>query len=136
MLGMVLCIVLYTDARLEVVIAPSGIFLLLAREHLRKELEVAAQNVFDKPNGAFTGEISAEQLKDSGIVWTLVGHSERRVILGEDDSVSIILAEIRYWTLRSRVSLKRLDNLPQLVFGEYAYYGNLVHCQQDKDRFR
>lgn len=49
---------------------------------------MAAQNVFDKPNGAFTGEISAEQLKDSGIGWALTGHSERRVILGEDDSVS------------------------------------------------
>ena len=50
---------------------------------------MAAQNVFDKPNGAFTGEISAEQLKDSGIGWALVGHSERRVIMGEDDGVSI-----------------------------------------------
>ena len=50
---------------------------------------MAAQNVFDKPNGAFTGEISAEQLKDSGIGWALVGHSERRVILGEDDGVSL-----------------------------------------------
>jgi triosephosphate isomerase len=46
---------------------------------------VAAQNVFDKPNGAFTGEISVSQLKDSGITWTLLGHSERRVILQEDD---------------------------------------------------
>jgi triosephosphate isomerase len=70
-----------------VVIAPPAIFLILAREKLRKGIEVAAQNVFDKPNGAFTGEISAEQLKDSGITWALAGHSERRVILGEDDSV-------------------------------------------------
>ena len=76
-----------TDIRIEVVIAPPGLFLLLAREHLRKEIEVASQNVFDKPNGAFTGEISAEQLKDSGIGWALAGHSERRVILGENDSV-------------------------------------------------
>ena len=44
--------------------------------------------MFDKPNGAFTGEISAEQLVDSGIGWTLTGHSERRVIMGEDDGVS------------------------------------------------
>lgn len=48
-------------------------------------MEVAAQNVFDKPNGAFTGEISVDQLKDSGITWTLLGHSERRVILQEDN---------------------------------------------------
>jgi triosephosphate isomerase (TIM) len=71
---------------IEVVIAPPALYLLLAREHLRSGIEVAAQNVFDKPNGAFTGEISVEQLKDSGITWTLLGHSERRVILQEDDA--------------------------------------------------
>jgi triosephosphate isomerase len=70
----------------EVVVAPPSIYLISAREQLRKGLEVAAQNIFDKPSGAFTGEISAEQLKDSGITWTLIGHSERRVILQEDDA--------------------------------------------------
>lgn len=59
---------------------------MLTREHLRPGIEVAAQNVFDKPNGAFTGEISVAQLKDSNITWTLLGHSERRVILQESDS--------------------------------------------------
>lgn len=92
----------HTDSMIEVVIAPPAIFLLLAREHLRKEIEVASQNVFDKPNGAFTGEISAEQLKDSGISWTLAGHSERRVVLGEDSSVSgafdvVIWYQTRIW---------------------------------------
>ena len=52
---------------------------------------MASQDVFDKPNGAFTGEISVEQLHDSNVTWALVGHSERRVILGEDDDVSQIL---------------------------------------------
>ncbi|KAF9700046.1 hypothetical protein EKO04_001761 [Ascochyta lentis] len=74
------------DSNAEVVIAPPALYLLLTREHLRKGLEVAAQNVYDKPNGAFTGEISAEQLKDSGITWTILGHSERRTILQEDDA--------------------------------------------------
>ncbi|KAI9733176.1 MAG: triosephosphate isomerase [Claussenomyces sp. TS43310] len=74
-----------TDEKTEVVIAPPALYLLLAREHLKPGFEVAAQNVFDKPNGAFTGEISVDQLKDSGITWTLLGHSERRVILQEDD---------------------------------------------------
>lgn len=73
----------------EVVIAPPALYLLLTREHARKGIEVAAQNVFDRPNGAFTGEISAEQLVDSGITWALAGHSERRVILGEDDTVGL-----------------------------------------------
>ena len=71
----------------EVVISPPSLYLLLAREHLRKGLEVAAQNVFDRPNGAFTGEISASQLVDSGINWTIIGHSERRTVMGEKDEV-------------------------------------------------
>ncbi|KAF1933129.1 Triosephosphate isomerase [Didymella exigua CBS 183.55] len=74
------------DSNAEVVIAPPALYLLLTREHLRKGIEVAAQNVYDKPNGAFTGEISAEQLKDSGITWAILGHSERRTILQEDDA--------------------------------------------------
>lgn len=94
----------------EVVIAPPSIFLLLAREHLRKGIEVAAQNVFNKSNGAFTGEISAEQLKDSGISWTLAGHSERRVILREDDSVSFLLPE----RAACRIDLVRFDEMIML----------------------
>ncbi|EAT76573.1 triosephosphate isomerase [Parastagonospora nodorum] len=74
------------DPNTEVVVAPPALYLLLAREHLRPGLEVAAQNIFDKPSGAFTGEISADQLKDSGITWTILGHSERRTILNEDDA--------------------------------------------------
>jgi triosephosphate isomerase len=48
---------------------------------------VAAQNVFDQPCGAFTGEISVSQLKDSNINWAILGHSERRTILKESDEV-------------------------------------------------
>ncbi|CAH0016495.1 unnamed protein product [Clonostachys rhizophaga] len=75
------------DSNVEVVVSPPSLYLLPTREHLRKEIEVAAQNVFDKPNGAFTGEISVSQLKDSNITWTILGHSERRTILGESDEV-------------------------------------------------
>ncbi|EGC44423.1 triosephosphate isomerase [Histoplasma capsulatum var. duboisii H88] len=73
------------DPNTEVVIAPPAIYLVLARELANGKFSVSAQNVFDKPNGAFTGELSVDQLKDGKIEWTLVGHSERRVILKEDD---------------------------------------------------
>ena len=56
--------------------------------------------MFDKGNGAFTGEISAEQLKDSGVGWTLVGHSERRTVLKESDEVRNILSFGRAVELR------------------------------------
>ena len=74
------------DPTTEVVVAPSPIFLHLVRNQLKPEIGVSAQNIFDKPNGAFTGEISAEQLVDSKIDWTLTGHSERRVLCGETDA--------------------------------------------------
>lgn len=73
------------DQNAEVVIAPPSIYLLPAREHLRKDIKVAAQNVFDRPSGAFTGEISIEQLKDTGVEWVILGHSERRTLLNESD---------------------------------------------------
>ncbi|EED22884.1 triosephosphate isomerase [Talaromyces stipitatus ATCC 10500] len=73
------------DPSTQVVIAPPAIYLTLTRELADPSVGVAAQNVFDRPNGAFTGELSVEQLKDAKIDWTIVGHSERRVLLREDD---------------------------------------------------
>jgi len=70
----------------EVVVSPPSIYLSYTREILRKDIGVAAQNVFDKSNGAFTGEISVTQLSDLGINWVILGHSERRTILNETDS--------------------------------------------------
>ena len=48
---------------------------------------LAAQNVFWEDRGAFTGEISPAMLVDAGCKWVIIGHSERRGILGETDSV-------------------------------------------------
>eukprot|EP01062_Namystynia_karyoxenos_P073562 TRINITY_DN70360_c0_g1_i1.p2 TRINITY_DN70360_c0_g1~~TRINITY_DN70360_c0_g1_i1.p2 ORF type:complete len:332 (+),score=129.31 TRINITY_DN70360_c0_g1_i1:97-996(+) len=71
----------------DVFIAPS----LLYCKRLQKELvnpafKVAAQNCTEK-NGAFTGECSAEMIKDAGVPWVILGHSERRAIYGETDAV-------------------------------------------------
>jgi triosephosphate isomerase (TIM) len=43
------------------------------------------QNFYPKDNGAFTGEVSPLMLKDLGCTWALVGHSERRHVMGETD---------------------------------------------------
>ncbi|GAW22306.1 hypothetical protein ANO14919_118420 [Xylariales sp. No.14919] len=84
------------DSNVETVIAPPALYLLLVREKAKKEIGVAAQNVYDKPNGAFTGEISVQHLKDSGIDWSILGHSERRTILGETDEV--VASKTKYAT--------------------------------------
>jgi triosephosphate isomerase len=49
------------------------------------QIELGAQDVYYEGNGAFTGEISCEMLKDCGCTYVIIGHSERRHILGETD---------------------------------------------------
>lgn len=50
-------------------------------------LAVGGQNFYPEQQGAFTGEISIDMLRDAGAVWVLVGHSERRHIFGESDGL-------------------------------------------------
>ena len=48
---------------------------------------IGGQDCHAKPSGAYTGDISAEMLKDAGAVAVIVGHSERRQHLGETDAM-------------------------------------------------
>jgi len=54
----------------------------------KSPFKVCAQNVSAGSEGAFTGEVTASQLKDFGVQWTLIGHSERRTKYGETDAVT------------------------------------------------
>lgn len=71
----------------QVVLCPSALHL----QHVKglvsaPGVNVAAQNCIIK-EGAFTGEISAGQIKDLGLGWVVLGHSERRTIYGETDAI-------------------------------------------------
>jgi triosephosphate isomerase len=50
-------------------------------------IKLGAQNFYTQANGAFTGEVSLSMLKDVGVSVVLVGHSERRHVLGESDAL-------------------------------------------------
>lgn len=50
------------------------------------QAEYGAQNMYPEAKGAFTGEISPAMIQDLGCTWVLVGHSERRHVLKEDDA--------------------------------------------------
>ena len=59
-------------------VAPTYLSLAAVKENAAKEMIVAAQNVHFNDHGAFTGEVSIPMLKEFGIDWVLIGHSERR----------------------------------------------------------
>jgi triosephosphate isomerase (TIM) len=50
-------------------------------------VQLGAQNVYFEEPGAFTGEVASEMLLDVGCKWVIIGHSERRHVLGETDEV-------------------------------------------------
>ncbi|CEP14379.1 hypothetical protein [Parasitella parasitica] len=69
----------------EVVVAPPALYVDRVNQGLKKEIKVAAQNTYLKASGAYTGEISPQMLKDMGVDWVVLGHSERREYFNESD---------------------------------------------------
>jgi len=76
----------------KVAIAPP-FTLIHAMAEDSQSIAVGGQDCHAKPSGAFTGDVSAPMLKDAGAGFTIVGHSERRAIHGEDDAAVCAKAE-------------------------------------------
>jgi triosephosphate isomerase (TIM) len=74
----------------DVAVFPPFPYLLTIRAILRdrgSSIRLGAQDVYQSPEGAFTGEVSANMLKDCGVQSVLCGHSERRHVIGEKDEL-------------------------------------------------
>lgn len=70
----------------EVVVCVPYVDLLCVIEAVKgTNIKVGAQNVYFEKSGAFTGEISADMLKDTGADYVIIGHSERRQFFAETD---------------------------------------------------
>ena len=72
----------------RVIVAPTFVNLSAVVKKAKKyEVAVAAQNMHQAENGAYTGEISAAMLKSIGVKIVILGHSERREYFGETDAL-------------------------------------------------
>ncbi len=71
----------------EVAVCPPNVYLLAVADVLAgSQIELGAQNLYPAADGAYTGEINAAMLTDVGCRFVILGHSERRQLLGETDA--------------------------------------------------
>ncbi|HLP64934.1 triose-phosphate isomerase [Flavobacterium sp.] len=76
------------DCDAQIIVAPTFVNLASAVDHLEfTNISVAAQNMHQNENGAYTGEISADMLKSIGVETVILGHSERRSYFHETDAI-------------------------------------------------
>jgi triosephosphate isomerase len=72
----------------DVAVCPPFVYLQSVSKALGdSSIAVGAQDMYFEGNGAFTGEISCDMLKDVGCTYVLCGHSERRHVIGESDEL-------------------------------------------------
>ena len=75
------------SASVDVAVCPPSIYLdAVVAAASGSSIGVGAQNMYHEASGAFTGELSAAMLTDVGCQYVILGHSERRHILGETDA--------------------------------------------------
>ena len=78
----------------DVALCPPAIYLGQARNLFQdSRITIGAQDVSPFDEGAFTGEISASMLFDLGCHYAIIGHSERRMLLGDSDEMVMIKVE-------------------------------------------
>jgi triosephosphate isomerase len=70
----------------DIIVAPAFTAIAAAVESTRgTRISIAAQDMHGEPEGAFTGEVSAQMLVEAGCAAVIIGHSERRQFFGETD---------------------------------------------------
>ena len=86
----------YDPSILDLVVLPGMLHINLAKARLDDKIMIGSQNVCMYGQGAWSGEVSAEQLADYEIEWVLIGHSERRRLCNEDqDTINAKVIQAR-----------------------------------------
>lgn len=120
------------DASCEVAVCPPLVYLDSVRAALGDSpIALGAQNVYAQPSGAFTGEVSVGMLIDIGCTHVILGHSERRHLMGESNEAvnhkliaalegGLIPIVCVGETLDERAADKTFDIVAEQFYGSFA----------------
>ena len=88
---------------MRVVCTPAVDFAAVSEVIKGTNIKLGAENMHWKESGAYTGELSAAMLKESGVEYVILGHSERRQYFGETDATvnQRVLAAVKAGLTRS-----------------------------------
>ena len=97
--------------RVEIAVCPPAVYVHPVAEALKGSgIRVGAQDLYFESGGAFTGEVSAEMLKDVGGDYVIIGHSERRHTIGHHEDDRMINLKVH--------AARRAGVVPILCVGE------------------
>ncbi len=97
--------------RVEVAVCPPAIYLFPIRKAIEgTPIRMGGQNIYQEPNGAFTGEVSAEMVVETGARYVIIGHSERRHTIGHHEDDRMLNLKVR--------AARRAGLTPILCVGE------------------
>ena len=72
---------------IDIAVCPPSLYIPLVAEKIKgSPIGLGAQNIYPANEGAYTGEISPTMLRDFGCQYVIIGHSERRQLLGESNA--------------------------------------------------
>jgi len=110
------------------VVAPSFPHLSMIHD-LKPMISLAAQDVSSFPPGSYTGAINAVQLKELGVTYCLVGHSERRRYFHEtSNDIAGKVRELVSSGITPIICLEESDVVPQFSALEAEYYDKCIYC--------
>lgn len=77
----------FSNSKIKTIICPPFVWLKPLIDFSKNKIDFGVQNVFWEDNGAFTGEISPKMIKNIGVKYVILGHSERRKNLAETNEM-------------------------------------------------